>query len=231
MTFSDLPGMLEELTGLFAARIPLTQRPADGYARMRWPKLLPLMKFSVKEYAAPGWGNVFSMATNAMGGKMRLATLVLTPNLGAGVPLLLVDVMAMGKKRAAFVEYYDCTAQGAPASALRRAAAEFRPLPDYPEKSAWYVSERAPYSLIKGGSDDDALLRMLEGSLRAYAEDCAQAVPGGAGNLAGLETFIDRMVREGNPSSAALTRVLGKSGAEIFFRTAVMPAVYQPANG
>jgi hypothetical protein len=31
------------------------------------------------------------------------------------------------------------------------------------------------------------------------------------------------MIREGNPSTAALTRTLGQEGAETFFRTVVMP--------
>jgi hypothetical protein len=139
-----------------------------------------------------------------MGGMMKLATAVFTPNCGGEVPLLLIDVMVMKKKRAAFIEYYDCTADGAPAEALRRTAEKYASVAEYAEKPAWYVGERAPYSLIKGGSDEGALVRMLEASLRAYAEECAQAAPGGAGNLAGLETFVDRMVREGNPSSAPL---------------------------
>ena len=42
-------------------------------------------------------------------------------------------------------------------------------------------------------------------------------------NVAGLKAFQQRMVREGNPSTAALTKTLGKEGAETFFRTVVMP--------
>jgi hypothetical protein len=59
MTFSDLPGMLDELTGLFGARVPLTPRPKDRYAQLRWPKLLPLMNFTTRQYAAPGWATCF----------------------------------------------------------------------------------------------------------------------------------------------------------------------------
>lgn len=42
-------------------------------------------------------------------------------------------------------------------------------------------------------------------------------------NVAGLKAFQQRMVREGNPSTAALTRTLGQEGAETFFQTVVMP--------
>ena len=100
-------------------------------------------------------GCVFAMHTRALGGRMELATLVFTPNVGGDVPLLLVDVMSMGKKRAAFVEYYDCTKDGAPGGALAATGAKFADLPDYPEKPAWYVARRTPYSLIKGGVGAD----------------------------------------------------------------------------
>ena len=42
-------------------------------------------------------------------------------------------------------------------------------------------------------------------------------------NIDGLKAFQRRMIEEGNPSTAALTKTLGKEGAEAFFRTAVMP--------
>ena len=227
MTFSDLTTVLSDMTEAFAASVPLTPLACGSYAAMRWPKLLPLMRFSVTRYAAPSFGNVFGMYTNGMGGRMQLATAVFTPNRGIDVPLLLVDVMAFGKKRAAFVEYYDCTAAKRTPAALAAVADAYRTAPDYVEKPAWYIAERAPYSLIKGGADDGQLLSMLENAVTAYAAECAAHTTTSAENLTGLAAFIDRMVREGNPSAATLTRVLGREGAERFFRTAVMPARYQ----
>jgi hypothetical protein len=187
------------------------------------------MRFEAKRYEAPGFGNVFTMNTRAVGGLMRLMTAVFTPNLGGNVPLLLVDVMAFGKKRAVFAEYYDCTASGAPAEKLRGVWKQYCGLPDYPEKPAWYVGERAPYSLIKGGGDEAALAAMLSETVRAYAAECSgpAAAQRSEANRAGLGAFLGRMAKEGNPSSAAMEKALGKEGAERFFRTAVMPAEYQ----
>ncbi len=226
MTFKKLQSVLEESAAAFGGRFPLTELPAGGYASMRSPRLLPVLRFSVRRYAAEGLGNLFTMYTRGMGGLMQLATLVCTPNAGTDAPLLLVDVMAMAKKRAVFVEYYDLTAKGADCPALLRVAARYAQIADYPEKPAWYIEERAPYSLIKGGSDEAALLSMLADSVAAYADGCREKTVPRAENLAGLRAFVDRMAIEGNPSSAAMRRVLGESGAERFFRMAVMPASY-----
>lgn len=228
MGFKELDKVLAAMVSAFGERVELVELPGGEYSSMRYPKFPPIMRFTVKRYAAGGFGNVFSMHTRAMGGMMRLMTLVFTPNLGANVPLLLVDVMAMGKKRAAFVEYYDLTTNGADCPALHDIAAKYKHLPDYPEKPAWYVGERTLYSLIKGGEDDEALVSMLMESVSAYAKACASASRDGA-NLAGLCAFVERMVREGNPSAATMEKVLGREGAERFFRTATMPVNYTEA--
>lgn len=92
---------------------------------------------------------------------------------------------------------------------------------EYAEKPAWYVSERMKGSLIKTG-DKARLEQMAMDALTAYREQAA-AAPVKAENIDGLKAFQQRMVKEGNPSTAALTRTLGKEGAEAFFRTVVMP--------
>ncbi len=151
----DLGGMAQALPEIFGAKVALVPLDPGPYGAMAYPRWLPLLKFRVQWYGAAGYGNVFAMHTRDLGGRMELATLVFTPNVGGDVPLLLVDVMSMGKKRAAFVEYYDCTKDGAPGGALAATGAKFADLPDYPEKPAWYVARRTPYSLIKGGVGAD----------------------------------------------------------------------------
>ena len=98
----------------------------------------------------------------------------------------------------------------------------FQPRPERRSGAyAWYVSERMAGSLIKTG-DKAQLIQMAADALTAYAEQAA-AAPVKPENLEGLKAFQQRMVKEGNPSTAALTRTLGKEGAETFFRTVVMP--------
>ena len=228
MELRDLSGVLAELTDIFGRQIPLVSCPLDGQEAFRWPRLLPLMRFSARQYAAPGYGNLFCLDTRALGGRMQLATLVCTPNAGTPVPLLLADVMVLGKKRAVFIEYYDCTAAGAQMPALVQTAEACADVPDYAEKPAWYVGERTAYSLIKGGTDDVRLARMLGDSVAAYAAECARHTVPDAANGKKLAAFIDRMVRDGNPASGTLARALGKAQAEAFFRARVMPAAYCP---
>ena len=208
----------------FSSRFPMERLPEDEYTDMKWPKLIPLMRFHVERYRAEGFGSVMLMRTKAMGGMMQLMTASFTPNAGGGVPYLLIDMMTMKDKRTVFVEYYDCTAQGVSLPELDDLKREFSDVREYDEKPAWYISERMPCSLIKGGTaaDEERLSLMVRRSLEAYAEAAAGASRDPA-NLVKLKAFADRMIRDGNPSSGTMEKVLGKKGAVEFFRTAVMP--------
>lgn len=195
-----------------------------AYAAMKYPKLLPMMRFACRQYALEGFGGLFVMDTRAMGGLMKLSTMVFTPYTGLNVPFLLIDTMEMMKKRLAYVEYYDCTAHGAALPGAAGQREEFASLPDYAEKPAWYVSRRTAYSLIKGGDGADA------GALEAMVLTCAgrylegaKAAAADPDNLEGLRAFQQDMLTLGNPSSATLEKVLGREGAETMFRTAIMP--------
>ena len=148
----------------------------------------------------------------AMLGLMNLLTVVVTPSSGKNVPFLLIDTMDMGKKHLCYVEYYDCTAGGADKDKLLAASAPYGDVADYAEKPAWYVQERMAGSLIKTG-EKARLEQMALDALKAYTQQAA-AAPVKPENVAGLKAFQQRMIREGNPSTAALTKTLGKEGAE-----------------
>ena len=180
-----------------------------------------MMRFRLEQYEAEGLGNLCVLRTKAMLGLMKLVTVVVTPNSGKNVPFLLIDTMDMGKKHLCYVEYYDCTAEGADRDLLLAAGAPYADIADYAERPAWYVSERMAGSLIKTG-DRTRLEQMALDALVAYREQAA-AAPVKEENIAGLRAFQQRMVQEGNPSTAALTRTLGREGAETFFETVVMP--------
>ena len=181
----------------------------------------PLMRFFLEQYDVEGLGNLCVLKTKAMLGLMQLVTVVVTPSSGKNVPFLLIDTMDMGKKHLCYVEYYDCTADGADKDKLLAASAPYADVADYAEKPAWYVKERMAGSLIKTG-DRARLEQMALDALKAYVQQAA-AAPVKPENIDGLKTFRRRMIEEGNPSTAALTKTLGKAGAEEFFRTAVMP--------
>ena len=181
----------------------------------------PMMRFRLTQFEVEGLGNLCVLRTRAMLGLMKLLTVVVTPSPGKSVPFLLIDTMDMGKKHLCYVEYYDCTAEGADKDLLLAAGAPYADVADYAEKPAWYVKERMAGSLIKTG-DKGRLEQMALDALKAYAQQAA-AAPVKPENLVELKAFQRRMVQEGNPSTAALTRTLGQEGAEAFFRAVVMP--------
>ena len=180
-----------------------------------------MMRFHLEQYAVEGLGNLCVLKTRAMLGLMNLLTVVVTPSSGKNVPFLLIDTMDMGKKHLCYVEYYDCTAGRADKDKLLAASAPYGDVANYAEKPAWYVQERMAGSLIKTG-EKARLEQMALDALKAYAQQAA-AAPVKPENLEGLKAFQQRMVREGNPSTAVLTKTLGKEGTETFFRTVVMP--------
>lgn len=206
-----------------SAFLALEITPAQ-YAAMSYPRLIPIMRFTCLQYALDGFGNLFTMDTSAMGGLMKLTTLVFTPSSGKEVPFLLIDTMEMRKKRLAYVEYYDCTARGASLPGMEGQGQEFAALPDYTEKPAWYVSRRTPYSLIKGGqgADPQALEAMVLTCADRYLAG-AKAAPADPANLEGLRTFQADMLNLGNPSSETLNKVLGEEGARAMFQNSIMP--------
>ena len=214
----------QETVTSFQKACTVREVPADAYSRMRYPKLLPMMRFAVDRYEVEGFGHLMLMQTRAMGGLMRLVTASFTPSCGGAVPYLLIDMMAMQKKRTVFVEYYDCTRDGVTAPALDALVKTYADVPAYAEKPAWYVGERMPCSLIKGTADgsEERLSAMVRDSVAAYLE-LIRTAPKDPANLTGLRAFQDRMVNEGNPSSATMEKLLGKAGAETFFRKVVMP--------
>lgn len=194
------------------------------YASMKYPRFIPLMRFLCRQYEVTGFGNLFTMDTAGPAGLMKLTTLVFTPGSGAGVPFLLIDTMETKKKSLAYVEYYDLTARGASLPGCEGQREEFAHLPDYPEKPAWYVERRTPWSLIKGGDgvSPEALAGMVRTCLTRYL-DAAGSAERDPENLKGLRAFRQDMLTLGNPSSATLEKVLGKEGAERMFREAIMP--------
>ena len=210
-----------ELAGRY---LKLREITPARYASMKYPKLLPVMRFFVHQYEAEHFGNIMTMDTRAMGGMMKLSTIVLTPNGGKRLPFLLIDTMEMKKKSLAYVEYYDCTKDGAALPGADAQQEEFGGILDYAEKPAWYVERRTPYSLMKGGEGVvmEELDDMVMTCVKRYFEAMGNA-EADEKNLVGLKAFQQDMCTLGNPSTDTMTKVLGADGAREFFENVIMP--------
>ena len=118
--------------------------PEDRYTNMKYPNLLPLMRFHVDQYNVHGFGHVMMMHTTTKMG-MELITVSFMPSECVDLPYLLLDAMSMKKKRCVFVEYYGCNMEELTDDALKDVYDDYRDLPDYEEKDNWYVKEIMPY--------------------------------------------------------------------------------------
>ena len=194
--------------------------PEDRYTNMKYPRLLPLMRFRVDRYKVPGFGSVMLMHTTTKMG-MELITMSFMPSECISLPYLLVDAMTMKKKRCVFVEYYGCGMEGLEENAFRDVYEKYRDLPDYQEKENWYIKERTPYSLIKTG-EAEHLENMAADSIDAYLSSVADArvIPEYKDKL---KAFRERMIVDGNPSSTTLNMLLKEDGARTFMETVIMP--------
>jgi hypothetical protein len=211
--------MLEEFRSMME-RKGIVKLPQDRYSRMYYPRFFHLMEFDVERYDIDGFGSAMSMHTTTKMG-MELLTISMCPGKGCCLPYLLLDTMAMGKKRCSFVEFYGCGFDGLNDKELRRVCEKYKDLTDYAEKPGWYIAEREPYSLIKSGEAEE-LSSMVKDSLDVYLASIgdSRTEPVYRDHL---ELFRDRMVREGNPSSKTLNMLLGKDGAERFMKEVIMP--------
>lgn len=214
----------QEIVKLVGSRFKVTDVTEKSYESLKYPKLLPMMRFSLKKYDVEGFGGLFTMDTTAMGGMMTLSTVVLTPNTGKNVPFLLIDTMDMKKKSLSYVEFYDKTEKGALCEKLKALSDEYKNIPDYAEKDGWYIAERTQYSLIKGGEgvDKGVLSKMTIDAAKRYIDEAAVAEINEE-NLNSLRAFQSDMCEKGNPSTATLEKLFGKEGAKEFFKTVIMP--------
>ena len=215
---------LNQLSGQILLSFPHEKLPEDQYSHLKMFRFLPLMKLDSDQYRVKDFGKVFLMHTTSKMG-MELLTISLCPFEKTGLPYLLIDIMQMKKKRTVFVEYYNCTGQNLDPEGLKKVHEKYHPvLADYDEKPHWYVGERMPVSLIKGGTEaEDAVLEaMILDSVKAYFALADQAEITDR-YMAGLSAFRDRMINEGNPSSGVLKAILKEDGAADFFRKKVMP--------
>jgi hypothetical protein len=118
----------ERIVSEVRAASECTEVTPGNRRELKYPKLIPLFHFTVRQYRCP-FGNLLTMDTDAMGGKMLLSTVVFTPDTGRSLPVLLIDSMDMKKKSLMYAEYYDCTVSGV--QCFRQAIRRKRNFPDF----------------------------------------------------------------------------------------------------
>lgn len=177
---------------------------------------------NVNLYEVNDFGYIMIMKTR-MSKLMSLVTISFTPKEGKNVPFLLIDTMSMGKKRLAYVEFYNTSTRD-DFPLLSSLNEKYVNIVDYKEKDAWYVNERMACSLIKEGSSKNEfdLKMMIIDALNRYKEVIDNA-SNDAESITNLKKFQEKMITLGNPSSSTLNKILGKEEAINFFKNIIMP--------
>jgi len=224
LTLKDSNLLLNEVITLLKQNVTIDEQVMDMHQNMKYPRFIPIFYFQAHSYQIEEFGSLFTLETKALG-KMYLTTMVFTPNQGTSMPVLLIDSMSLGKKRAVFIEYYDCTVKKEIPECLVKMARQYGPLPNYQEKNAWYIPLRAPYSLVKGNTvnEEKKLIQMLFDEVREYSQLIKQNTQKHSNNLDELQAFQKRMIMDGNPSSDILNKVLGEEEARKLFLDYIMP--------
>lgn len=192
------------------------------YSFLKYPSFIPLLKMNVNLYEVNDFGYIMIMKTR-MSKLMSLLTISFTPKGGKNVPFLFVDTMSMGKKRLAYVEFYNTSTRDDFLS-LSSLSEKYVNILDHKEKDAWYVNKRMEGSLIKEGSSKNEydLKMMIIDALNRYKEVIDNASID-VESIANLKEFQDKMISLGNPSSSTLNKILGKEEAINFFKNIIMP--------
>ena len=210
----------KDIETVIASKEYIRKLPEDRYSHMKYPKLIPLMRFNVEQYDIEGIGHLMTMhTTTGMG--MELLTVSLMPSTGIQVPYLLIDAMTMKEKRCVFAEYYGCGHESLGEERFHEVFERYKDLPSYSEKENWYINERENCSLIKSG-DPQRLAAMAKDSFSAWLTTAENSVVSGEYRKK-LVAFRERMISEGNPSSKTLNMLLGKDGAAEFMKKVIMP--------
>ncbi|MDO4493732.1 MAG: hypothetical protein Q4C53_07615 [Clostridia bacterium] len=217
---ADLKEMLLKKAG---EAFHVEQRSVGNCKSLKWPALLPMIRYETETYRMEGFGALTVMEGKIIGA-IRTMTCMLTPFEGAAVPAVMLDVMEVKEKSTVFIEYFDKTAQGAEMSAFEELSEKYADVETYPDSPVWYNAERAACSLIKISPAQQVgkLVDMTKDFLDNYFP-MAQSAEKSAENIPGLTAFSEKMAEGGTAAMEVMKKRFGTDGAKEFYRTVFVP--------
>lgn len=207
---------LERINALF----PLTALDAGEYARF---KAAPL-NVELGWYRAEGLGNVSLLKGKAMGGMMKMDTLVIDA-FERDAPLFSYDYISAMGAHTMLVEYYDTLLDKgafymAPLAAVKQSIAE---LPDHDLGEHWYDYMKLGASFAKKTKKSElprleaAFAAVLEGYLSLAAALPALEPEQAAAKRAKAAEYVNGLLENGGPSTDAFAKALGKERTRDLF--------------
>jgi len=212
--------MLEHMPDRIALSFPLREKDPGDYSSFRAGAL----RVRLRWYEAEGLGGVSLLLGSAMGGLMRLETLVIDP-FARDLPLLTCDWIAAPGRRTLLAEYYDTLLLPGQldAAPLGAVCGAFSDLKDKELGSHWYNGLKLPASFAKTGGRA-AQPRMAEASQRAL--DAYLSLAGGlpllepedrADKRRKAAAYVDGLLTHGGPSTDAFLRAIGPERTRALF--------------
>ena len=208
--------MIDKLVKDVCECFPLTQKDADGFARLK----VRGMHFSVQCYHAEGLGHVSVMRASGFFGLMKMDTLMIVPT-EKDMPLLSYDrVHAMGNDTLIF-ELYDTLLGEAQLVATEKGKRGGKDLPEHDVGSHWYDSIKLPVSLAKKGkrSDTAGFDKLAESYILGFLSDCGcaascEVTP----KLEKVSVYVEGLLSHGGPSTDVFKKAMGEEKTAKLFR-------------
>ena len=194
------------------ARFPLQSRDAGEYRSFKASPLTVQLDW----YEAAGLGNVSWLQGKAMGGLMRMDTLVVNAT-ERDLPLFSYDFISAMGNQTILVEYYDTLLAPASFDASPLAAVKERisALPDHDLGAHWYDSMKLPASLAKK-TKKKALPELQQAFLSALDAYLAMAEQLPALSEAEAKVkrekgaaYVNGLLENGGPSTDAFKKSIG----------------------
>lgn len=220
----------------------------DSYARDALAKNFPLQPYPIKaefQYIAP-WKalKMFQFRVDSQQSErlarinsidatmffsIKMYTLLLRPAYDYNLPMLSVDIIAMGGKRVYVMEVIDPARiddanKTACYDKMRKLAAELKGFAPVGVRD-WYKDFLADVSIHANAksADDDMLLAIFQGYLDAYIEMAKNAQKLDAGQSAkvrqGFELYVTTLLGKGGPAVDVFKKLLGPEKQQEYIRT------------
>lgn len=198
------------------------------YQKLHPWKFLKLFKIQVNSMSGDRMARVNSLdATMFL--FMKMFTLMIRPDYKYNLPVLSVDFIFIGKKRVYVIEVIDPAKiddenKSAHYEKMKACMPKVEGFEEGPVRD-WYKEFITDFSIhIKATQDDDDLLfDIYKIYLEAYLDmtDNAQALaPEMSEKIkAGLEKYVDTLLREGGPAVEVFKKMLGEEGQREYVRT------------
>ncbi len=213
--------MMQTALKSIGERFPLTKRDAGDFSSLRAAP----MQFEIAWYAAEGLGNVSLIQGKAMGGLMRMDTLVINA-VQRDLPLFSYDYIAAMGNHTMLTEYYNTLLDEAwDAPALLSIKQSIAAIPDHDLGSHWYDDLKLAASFAKRAKKQalPQLQNAFAAALDAYLSLAADA-PLLDDEKADEKrwksaAYVNGLLENGGPSTDAFCKAIGSERTrELFTR-------------